>query len=106
MNIVKTLVVAALSVGLVAIQPAATAGTKSNRAQSHQVVKKAKPAVTRVTKMRVGGKKSNFFQRIASTPREFFKRHSGPVVRHRNEGVPPEAYANVPRPVVSENSVF
>jgi hypothetical protein len=108
MKLFKTLAVTFFSLGLFAVQLPATAASKQTGMQvtGHKVAyKKAAPAEPRKSAYQPAGKKkSNFFQRMASKPKEFFQRHASPI-RTRNEGVPPEAYANVPRPVV-EASVF
>jgi hypothetical protein len=105
MKLFTTLAVAVFSLGLFAIQPDAAASKKvTARAVIQQVLHK-KPAMTRVSEAPTPSKKANFLQRMAGKPRAFFQQRVAEV-RARNEGVPPEAYANVPRPVVSENSVF
>jgi hypothetical protein len=105
MKLFNTLAVAVFSLGLFAMHPGAIAAPKkvTARAVIQQVLHK-KPA-TRIAEVQSSPKKANFFQRMASKPRAFFQK--GTVeARARNEGVPPEAYVNVPRPVVSENSIF
>lgn len=105
MKLFNTLAVAVLSFGLFAIHPGANAAPKkvTARAVIQQVLHKK--ATMRVVEVQTSQKKANFFQRMASKPRAFFQNGTAEV-RARNEGVPPEAYLNVPRPVVSENSIF
>jgi hypothetical protein len=109
MKLLSTIAVAVLSLGLFSVQLPATAATKSPqtsvRVQKTDYKKSLAAAFHRTTSPQAQSKRSNFFQRMASKPKEFFQRHT-PQVRARNEGVPPEAYVNVPRPEVSENSIF
>lgn len=111
MKLFSTLAITFFTVGLLAIQLPATAASKndSRSAKVHQVVYKnetqSNTSKFKTAVRRASAKQSEFFARIASKPREFFQRHAAPV-RERNEGVPLEASINVPRPVVSESSIF
>lgn len=109
MKLLSTIAVAVLSLGLFSVQLPATAATKSPQAsvRVHKTDyrKSFAAALRRTASPQAHAKGANFFQRMASKPKEFFQRHT-PQVRARNEGVPPEAYVNVPRPEVSENSIF
>lgn len=109
MKLLTSIAAAVLALGLCLVQPPASAANKSQQAsvkvQKSDYKKTLAAAWRRSASPQAKAKRSNFFQRLASKPQEFFQRHT-PQVRHRNEGVPPEAYMNVPRPVVSENSIF
>lgn len=109
MKLLTTIAAAVLALGLCSVPQPAEAAKKSQqssvRAQKSEYKKSLASALRRSATPQAKRKNSDFFQRMARKPKEFFQRHS-PQVRHRNEGVPPEAYVNVPRPVVSENSVF
>lgn len=109
MKLLTTIAVAVLSLGLFAVQPPATAANKSKQGsvqvQKSEYKKSFAAALRRSASPQAKAKRSDFFQRMARKPKEFFQNHT-PQVRSRNEGVPPEAYVNVPRPVVSESSIF
>jgi hypothetical protein len=109
MKLLTTIAAAVLALGLCSVPPPAQAANKSQqssvRVQKSDYKKTLTAALRRSASPQAKAKRSDFFQRLASKPKEFFQRHT-PQVRHRNEGVPPEAYMNVPRPVVSESSIF
>lgn len=110
MKLTSTIAIAVFSLGLFAVQVPASAASKS--ASSHASIQQvsAKKSNSAPVRAAVGARKraSEFFRRMASTPREFFQKRHGAdeSVRDRNEGIPAEVYVNVPHPVVSESSIF
>lgn len=110
MKLFSTIAVAVLSLGLFAVQVPASAASKNGNARTstHQVAGKKNVSAPARAAGNAQKRASAFFKRVANSPREFFQKRppaAGPV-RARNDGVPPEAYMNVPRPVVSEGSIF
>lgn len=110
MKLFSTIAVAVLSLGLFAVQLPANAASKNTTARMSVQQVSAKKSTSAPVRAAVRAQKraSDFLRRMASTPREFFQKRTAEAEfgRARNEGVPPEAYINVPRPVVSENSIF